>query len=257
MTKKRFQGMTLEELREFLDYKVDEYNRTSFISTDPIQLAHRFERKEDIEIVAFLVSTIAWGNRKSIITSGERLIQIMEEAPYDFVQNYRSFSSPFVHRTFNAEDLDTFFRRLKWLYENGGLENAFSSHPEYSGAFGRIVHFREIFTSTGFPQRTQKHISNPLKNASAKRLNMFLRWMVRKDNRGVDFGLWDSIPMSELHLPLDVHTGNIARKLGLLERTQNDWKSVAEIQEHLVQLDPEDPCKYDFALFGLGAFEGF
>lgn len=257
MTEQRYKGMTFEELREFLNFKVDEYNRPSFIATDPIQLAHRFERKEDIEIVAFLVSTIAWGNRKSIITSGERLIRIMEESPYEFIRNYRTFSSPFVHRTFNAEDLDVFFKSLRRIYENGGLEKAFSAHPEYAGVFGRIVHFRDTFTSGDFPQRTHKHLSNPLKNASAKRLNMFLRWMVRNDKRGVDFGLWNSIPTSELHLPLDVHTGNIARKLGLLERTQNDWKSVAEIQQHLVQLDPEDPCKYDFALFGLGAFEGF
>lgn len=257
MTKVSFNGMSLEELRDFLDYKVDEYNRPSFIPTDPIQLPHRFERKEDIEIVAFLVSTIAWGNRKSIITSGERLIQIMEEAPYDFVKDYRSFSSPFVHRTFNAEDLHVFFTSLRRIYEKGGLEHAFAPHPDFSGSYGRIVSFRNTFTEGHFPQRTYKHLSNPLKNASAKRLNMFLRWMVRKDNRGVDFGIWDSIPMPELHLPLDVHTGNIARKLGLLTRTQNDWKSVAEIQEHLIQLDPEDPCKYDFALFGLGAFEGF
>lgn len=257
MTQQSFNGMSLEELREFLDYKADEYNRPSFIPTDPIQLPHRFARKEDIEIVAFLVSTIAWGNRKSIITSGERLIQIMEEAPYDFVKEYRSFSSPFVHRTFNVADLDAFFQRLKWVYENGGMEQAFSPHPEYPGMFGRLVHFRETFTGVDFPHRTQKHLSNPLKNASAKRLNMFLRWMVRQDKRGVDFGLWKSIPMSELHLPLDVHTGNIARKLGLLKRTQNDWKSVAEIQEQLITLDPVDPCKYDFALFGLGAFEGF
>ena len=257
MTQQRYKGMTLEELRDFLDYKVDEYNRPSFIPTDPIQLAHRFERKEDIEIVAFLVSTIAWGNRKSIITSGERLIGIMEETPYEFVCNYSSFSSPFVHRTFNAEDLHVFFTSLRRIYEQDGLEKVFAPHPEYPGAFGRIVSFRNTFTAVDFPQRTHKHLSNPLKNASAKRLNMFLRWMVRKDNRGVDFGLWNSIQMSELHLPLDVHTGNIARKLGLLTRTQNDWKSVAEIQEHLIQLDPKDPCKYDFALFGLGAFEGF
>lgn len=249
--------MSFEELKEFLDFKANHYNNPDFIETDPIQLVHRFERKEDIEIVGLLMATIAWGNRKSIITSGERILNIMEHQPYEFIQHYKPFDSPFVHRTFNAEDLNTFFLALQRLYRNGGLEQAFAAHPEYAGAFGRIVNFREVFTHADFPQRTQKHIANPLKNSSSKRLNMYLRWMVRNDKKGVDFGIWNSVSPSELYLPLDVHTGNVARKLGLLERTQNDWKAVAEIQEHLVRMDAEDPCKYDFALFGLGAFEGF
>lgn len=249
--------MTFEELKDFLDFKADQYNHPDFIESDPIQLAHRFDKKEDIEITGLLMSTIAWGNRKSIIKSGERILSIMGQSPFDFILNYKSFDSPFVHRTFNAEDLDAFFSALKQLYLNGGLEKAFATHGNYAGALGRIVHFREQFTAGDFPQRTQKHIANPLKNSSAKRLNMYLRWMVRSDKKGVDFGIWKSIPPSELHLPLDVHTGNVARKLGILKRTQNDWKSVAEIQETLVRMDPEDPCKYDFALFGLGAFEGF
>jgi uncharacterized protein (TIGR02757 family) len=256
--KKQFdQQMSFEELKEFLDFKADHYNNPSFIETDPIQLVHRFTRREDIEITGLLMSTIAWGNRKAIIASGERLLQIMEYSPHEFIRDYRQLDSPFVHRTFNAEDLDAFFRALQRIYMNGGLEKAFSQHTDHAGAYGRIAHFREAFTAVDFPARTQKHIANPLKNSSSKRLNMYLRWMVRSDLKGVDFGIWKTISPSELHLPLDVHTGNVARKLGLLQRTQNDWKSVAEIQEHLVKMDPNDPCKYDFALFGLGAFEGF
>jgi len=250
--------MSFEELKDFLDFKADHYNNPAlFIETDPIQLAHRFEKKEDIEIVGFLMSTIAWGNRKSIITSGERILEIMEQDPYNFIRDYKSFDSPFVHRTFNSEDLDTFFKSLQLLYRNGGLESAFTTDTGLPGAMGRIVNFRNAFTSVDFPHRTQKHVANPLKGSSSKRLNMYLRWMVRNDKKGVDFGIWKSVSPSELHLPLDVHTGNVARKLGLLTRTQNDWKAVAEIQQHLVKMDPEDPCKYDFALFGLGAFEGF
>ncbi len=250
-------GMSFDDLKEFLDFKADEYNNPKFIESDPIQLAHRFQRKEDIEIVGFLMATIAWGNRKSIITSGERILTIMEHDPYNFIRDYKPFESAFVHRTFNAEDLHNFFASLKRLYEKDGLEKAFASQEEYPGVLGRIACFREAFTAGSFPDRTQKHISNPLKNSSSKRLNMYLRWMVRNDKKGVDFGIWNSISPSELHLPLDVHTGNVGRKLGLLHRTQNDWKAVAEIQEYLVKMDANDPCKYDFALFGLGAFEGF
>lgn len=250
--------MPENELKEFLDYKADQYNHPSFIQTDPIQLVHRFSRKEDVEIAGLLMSTIAWGNRKAIISSGERLLEIMENAPYDFVCNYRKLNSPFVHRTFNATDLHAFFTSLKHIYTVAeGLEQAFSVHSDISGVQGRIARFREMFTSGDFPERTQKHVADPLRNSSAKRLNMYLRWMVRSDKKGVDFGIWKNISPSELHLPLDVHTGNIARKLGILRRKQNDWKSVAEIQETLVRFDPTDPCKYDFALFGLGAFEQF
>lgn len=243
---------------ELLESKAKQYNHTDFIETDPIQLPHRFSKKEDIEITAFLAATIAWGNRKSIITSGERILEIMENSPYDFVMNYEERPLKFVHRTFNHIDLNSFFVALNRLYTSGtGLEGAFGNHSEHAGAYGRIINFRENFTKQPFTDRTEKHIANPLKGSSAKRINMFLRWMVRNDNNGVDFGIWKSIPTSELHLPLDVHTGNVARKLGILNRTQNDWKSVAEIQETLIEFDPNDPCKYDFALFGLGAFEGF
>lgn len=244
-------------LKQLLDEKAAFYNHPRFLDSDPVQLPHRFTKKQDIEIVAFLAATIAWGNRKSIITSGERIIAIMGGKPHEYICNYEEQTHQFVHRTFNGEDLNAFFVSLKRCYsQHESLEEWFLPTNGSLGSFNRINHFREQFTAAPFPHRTEKHLANPMKGSSAKRLNMFLRWMVRSDANGVDFGLWNRIPKSELHLPLDVHTGNVARKLGILTRTQNDWKSVAEIQEALVELDPEDPCKYDFALFGLGVFEG-
>lgn len=247
--------MNFDELKEYLDFKADQYNHPDFIATDPIQLPHRFSQKEDVEIAAFLISTIAWGQRKSIIKSGERILEIMENDPFNFIQNYTSKDHRFVHRTFNHIDLDFFFRSLRSIYSNGGLEKAFGSHSEISGVKGRIIHFRDEFLKTEHQDRSLKHISNPAKNSAAKRLNMFLRWMVRNDNHGVDFGIWKSIPTSELMLPLDVHTSNNARALGLLSRKQNDWKALDELMENLRKFDPSDPVKYDFALFGIGAFE--
>lgn len=247
--------MDRHELRDFLELKVNLYNRPEFIESDPIQLVHRFERKEDREILGLLVSTIAWGNRKAIIKSGEKLIKIMGESPHDFIMNYRESDFHFVHRTFNSSDLDFFFRALKRIYEKGGLEQAFSLNNAIEGTKGRIINFRNAMLQVEHENRVEKHLSNPLKNASCKRINMFLRWMVRKDKRGVDFGIWDSINSSELLLPLDVHTGNIARKLEILNRKQNDWKALDEIMEVLRSFDSNDPVKYDFALFGLGAFD--
>ncbi|MDG1147111.1 MAG: TIGR02757 family protein [Crocinitomicaceae bacterium] len=247
--------MTKTEIKEYLDFKVEQYNTPHFIETDPIQLPHRFTKKEDIEIVAFLIATIAWGNRTSIIKSGNRIIDIMEHDPYNFIINYTSKSINFVHRTFNAIDLDFFFRSLRNIYEHGGLEDAFSPHTEIEGVKGRIIQFRELFLSTEHEKRSEKHISNPQKNSAAKRINMFLRWMVRTDSTGVDFGIWKSISSSELYLPLDVHTSNNARSLGLISRKQNDWKALDELMTNLKSFDPSDPVKYDFALFGIGAFE--
>jgi uncharacterized protein (TIGR02757 family) len=248
------------DLKEFLDYKAEEYNSPKFIDSDPIQLPHRFIKKEDIEIVSFLVSTIAWGNRASIIKSGERLLQIMENSPYDYIQNYTDNQAKylkFVHRTFNSNDLDFFFRSLKNIYKNGDLESAFKKNNEVFGSQGRIINFRTLFLETEHELRSQKHISNPIKNSAAKRLNMFLRWLVRKDEKGVDFGIWNSIPTSELSIPLDVHTANTARKLGLITRKQNDGKALEEMMIKLREFDCNDPSKYDFALFGLGVFEKF
>jgi len=245
------------ELKEFLDYKADQYEHPDFIQTDPIQIPHQFSKKEDIEITALIIATIAWGNRKSIISNGEKLVQLMGRQPHEFIMNYEERDYQFVHRTFNHLDLAAFFRSLHQIYQTGTLESCFHSNPLIPGELGRIMNFRNHFITKTFPARTEKHVANPLKGSSAKRLCMFLRWMIRSNAKGVDFGLWQSIPTSELHIPLDVHTGNVARKLGLLSRSQNDWKSVEAIQQQLVAYDPLDPCKYDFALFGLGAFEGF
>lgn len=245
-----------KELKAFLDEKYLQYHTPNFIQDDPIQLPHLFRNKEDIEIVGFIVATIAWGNRKSIIKSGEKLIQILQENPYEFVMNYEGQPLQFVHRTFNGDDLSYFLLSLKNIYTKyGSLENAFALKAGEQGIKSRIINFRNIFLELPHESRVEKHLSNPEKNSSAKRLNMFLRWMVRDSGREVDFGLWKSISPSELHLPLDVHTGNIGRKLGILTRTQNDWKAVAEIQSVLVEFDPNDPVKYDFALFGLGVYD--
>lgn len=253
--------MKKQELFEFLEEKAKIFERKDFIEHDPISIPHQFSRKEDIEIIAFIVATISWGNRKSIITNGKRLVDIMGESPYDFVMNAgvsRASTASlkkikFVHRTFNDLDLQQFILSLKKIYEKGGLENSFKGKNVQE----RIIQFRNEFTSHFVESRTMKHVSDPAANSSAKRINMFLRWMVRSDRRKVDFGIWKSISPAELMLPLDVHTGNVGRKLGLLKREQNDWKAVEEITENLRQLDKKDPIKYDFALFGLGAVEKF
>lgn len=250
--------MNIQEVKELLDHKFEEYNHTRFIETDPIQIVHRFSKKEDIEIVGLIIATIAWGNRSSIIKNGKKLIEIMEGQPHEFILNYPPQSQPisFVHRTFNAIDLDFFFRALKRVYRNyHSLEEVFQSHPNHIGVKGRIIVFRNFFLEEEHLPRSEKHLSNPEKKSAAKRLNMFLRWMVRKDQQGVDFGIWNSISTSELMLPLDVHTGNVARKLGLLKRKQNDWKALEELMTVLRSFDSLDPVKYDFALFGLGAFD--
>lgn len=249
-------ALNKNELKEYLDFKTQQYNTRDFIDSDPIKLPHRFTRKEDIEIIAFLVSTIAWGNRTMIIRSGERILSIMGNDPYNFILNYESAKHlEFVHRTFNGVDLDFFFRSLKNIYTTGGLEKAFSAHPEIEGVKGRIINFRTQFLSIEHEARSEKHISNPTKNSASKRLNMFLRWMVREDKNGVDFGIWKSISTSELYIPLDVHTSRNARELGLINRKQDDWKALEELMSNLHEFDSKDPSKYDFALFGIGAFE--
>ena len=254
--------MTQRELKDFLDEKVSIYNHPNFIETDPIQIPHKFSLKEDIEIAGFLVATIAWGNRKSIINNGNKMMDLLGNSPYDFVMDFSEKNSEilsgFVHRTFNAEDLVYFIKALQNIYKKyGGLKNVFSKYSEKDSMQPAIHNFKNIFFELPHLPRTQKHISDPLKNSAAKRINMFLRWMVRNDGNGVDFGIWKNISSSQLSCPLDVHTGNIARKLKLLIRKQNDGKALAELDFSLRKLDSNDPVKYDFALFGLGAFEGF
>ena len=230
--------------------------------SDPIQVPHRFSQKENIEIAAFLTATIAWGNRQSIINNALKLMNWMDNQPYDFILNASPVEKEklqgFVHRTFNGRDCLFFVESLKNIYKNyGGLQHVFEEGFQKNNTVkSALSHFHKRFFEIG-GERTRKHVSNVDKGASAKRLNMFLRWMVRKDNTGVDFGLWNGIPTSALMLPLDVHTGNVARKLGLLQRKQNDWKAVEEVTANLRLFDSSDPIKYDFALFGLGAFEKF
>ena len=253
--------MKISEIKDLLDEKVKQYNTTDFIDTDPIQIPHRFTKKEDIEIIGLLVAIIAWGNRKMIIANGERLIDIMEGEPHLFILDYSSThvtNSKFVHRTFNTIDLDFICSALHRLYKfEKGLEHAFSPHSSLPGIKGRIVSFRDKLLATPHEYRSEKHLSNPMKNSAAKRINMFLRWMVRRDKNGVDFGIWKTINPADLYLPLDVHTGNVARKLNILTRKQNDWKALEDVMPHLRKMDPFDPVKYDFALFGLGAFDQF
>ena len=243
-----------------MDFKAQQYESIDFIEHDPIKIPHQFSKKKDIEIAAFLSATIAWGNRVSILKSAQKIIDIMDASPYDFVLNHQEKDfkrlKGFVHRTFNEEDLKYFFRSLQNIYKNhNGLEKLFSS-PTVN-LQNRIQQFKNTFFELEHPFRTQKHVSDPKKGSAAKRINMFLRWMVRSSKKEVDFGIWKDISTSELSLPLDVHTGNIARKLGLLTRNQNDAKALLELDTKLRKFDSNDPVKYDFALFGLGAFEKF
>ena len=250
------------DIREFLNEKVDLYNRPEFILSDPVSIPHRFSKKEDIEISGFLAATIAWGQRPVILKNANHLMEMMDSSPHDFILHHtkndlRPFSK-FVHRTFNGTDCIYFISTLKNIYRKyEGLEKVFNYGFKNSHSLSHTIHhFRKIFFSLPHPSRTEKHVANPMANSSAKRICMYLRWMVRKDpdsyRDGVDFGLWKKIPMSSLACPLDIHSARVARSLGLLKRKQNDWKAVIELTEKLKQFDAYDPVKYDFALFGLG-----
>ena len=250
------------ELKEFLDEKVELYNRPSFIELDPVSIPHRYTLKEDIEISGFLAATIAWGNRKMILKNADRMMALLDDSPYDFIFNSDNRDlhrlEGFVHRTFNSTDLHYFITALKHIYTTrGGLETIFTDHKTESSLQPAINKLHSVFFELPHNKRTERHVSDPFKGSAAKKINMFLRWMVRKDNKGVDFGLWSKIAPSILSCPLDIHSGNVARKLGLLKRKQNDSKAVQELDLMLRKLDPTDPVKYDFALFGLGVFEGF
>lgn len=253
-----------DDIRGLLDHKAEQYNRPDFIRDDPVSVPHLFTAKEDIEIAGFLTATISWGQRPVIIRNAQLMMQWMDYSPSDFIrqacdadlQHFRKFS----HRTFNGDDCIIFLKALQRLYrEEGGLEGAFTKRwDEYGGDAGRAISgFRKMFFHGRDPERTGKHVADPLKGSSAKRINMFLRWMVRSDHCGVDFGLWKGISPATLCCPLDVHTGRVARKLGMLDRKANDWKAVTELTAALKSLDPHDPVRYDFALFGLGMYEGF
>ena len=254
--------MEYNELKDFLDEKVILYNHPRFIESDPIQIPHRYSLKEDKEIAGFLTATIAWGNRKSIINNASKLMVLMGNSPFDFVmhssdENLEKLDG-FVHRTFNAIDLGYFIKSLRHIYtKHKGLERVISKNVVNNSTQQAISEFKKVFFELEHPVRTTKHISDPLRGSAAKRVNMWLRWNCRKDSAGVDLGIWDSIDTSALSCPLDVHSGNVARKLGLLKRKQNDAKAVIELDNALRNLDPNDPVKYDFALFGLGVFEKF
>jgi uncharacterized protein (TIGR02757 family) len=250
------------ELKSFLDEKVELYNRPNFIESDPIQIPHRYTLKEDKEIAGFLAATIAWGNRKMIIQNSIKMMNLLGNSPYDFILNHNENNlenlEKFVHRTFNGQDFTYFIKSLKNIYLNhGGLENIFTKHQESDSLQSAITEFKKIFFELEHSIRTEKHVSDPSKNSSSKRINMWLRWNCRQDSKGVDLGIWKNISPAKLSCPLDVHSGNVARKLGLLTRTQNDGKALSELDSNLRLLDPKDPVKYDFALFGLGVFEKF
>ena len=255
--------MEKEELQQFLEQKYLEFNTPLYIDSDPIQVPHMFTVKEDIEISAYLTSAIAWGRRQSIIANAHKLVSLLEMSPYQFVMqadesDYRRLSH-FVHRTFNGDDCMFFVRALSNIYkEHGGLHYVFKTgYMKDLSIKSTLAYSRQIMLETPLRDARDKHLANVFRNSSCKRVNMFLRWMVRSDNRGVDFGLWTDIPMSALFIPLDVHAGNVARKLGLLTRQQNDWKAVEELTSKLREFCPSDPVKYDYSLFGLGVFEKF
>ncbi len=257
--------MNHHALRQLLDKKVAQYNVPDFIPGDPICIPHRFSLRQDIEISGFFAAILAWGNRTSIINSCQRLLHLMDDAPYQFVRHFQeSDLKPFLqfaHRTFNGTDAYYFLRFLQEHYaKHNSLETAFSDaiNPGDTDVEHGLNAFRRYFFSLEyFPERTQKHIAAPFRGSACKRLNMLLRWMVREDDTGVDFGLWSSIKPAQLICPLDVHTAQVARRAGLLQRKQNDWKAALELTEALRCFDPHDPVKYDFALFGMGVMERF
>ncbi len=252
---------THQELYELLEEKATFYNNPDFIKKDPISIPHLFTRKEDVEIAGFLAATLAWGQRVTIINKSRELMNRMENAPYDFVLNASEKEigslTSFVHRTFQGDDCIYFIHALQQIYKHyGGLETAFLKGYQVNKIIrDSISGFREIFFSFEHLHRTRKHVPDPQSGSASKRINMFLRWMVRNDGKGVDFGIWKSIRTSDLLCPLDLHSGNVARKLGLMDRKLNDWQAVEELTANLRLFDEADPVKYDFALFGTGVNE--
>lgn len=251
-----------DELRELLERLYDKYNCVEFIEADPISVPHSFSTRDDREIAGFFAATIAWGNRKAIVKSACRMMQYMDNAPYDFVRNASDSElttlSTYVHRTFNGRDFIAFVLAIRAMYDRfGGIGRFFEQSYAQTRDMSKVLSsFRREFFACDHEPHCEKHLSSIDKGAACKRLNMYLRWMVRRDDRGVDFGEWQSIPMSALYLPLDVHSGNMGRALGLLQRKQSDWKATVEITEALRRFDADDPVRYDFSLFGAG-IDGF
>jgi len=257
--------MNQKNLKEFLDQKVDEYNQPFFISNDPISIPHQFSKKQDIEIAAFFSAIFSWGNRTTIIQKSKELMSLMDNSPHDFCVNHNSSSLKrllsFKHRTFNTTDLLYFIEFLKFHYsKNISLETAFTkwiNKNDKTIEEGLTGFYNYFFSLPETPPRTRKHIASPEKKSSCKRLNMFLRWMVRNDNKGVDFGLWKNISPSQLICPIDLHVARVAKRFNFIDRNQTDWQSALQLTKHLRALDKSDPVKYDFALFGLGVMEHY
>ncbi len=259
-----FQPTTKASLQNLLEKKVKQYNQPSFIPTDPISVPHQFSKKQDIEIAGLFAAVFAWGNRATIIRKSNELMELMDEAPHDFVLNHRPRDLKkllqFRHRTFNSTDLLYFIRYLQSHYqENESLEPAFISTAPGKDRMksGLSSFYTRFFSLDDAPHRTQKHIATPQKNAACKRLNMYLRWMVRQDKNGVDFGLWKKISPADLICPVDLHVARVAKRFGLISRNQTDWTTAMELTEALREMDQKDPVKFDFALFGLGVFEKY
>jgi len=252
--------MNEKELKAFLDKKVEHYNQPSFIKDDPVSIPHLFSRKQDIEIAGFFAAIFAWGNRTTIIRKSKELLDLMDNAPYEFCIHHQEKDLKkllhFKHRTFHATDLLYFISFFKYHYQlHDSLESAFKPYADMKEALTGFHHY--FFSLEHVPARTKKHIATPERNSSCKRLNMYLRWMVRKDNKGVDFGLWSHISPADLISPIDLHVARVAKKLRLLKRKLPDWKAAEELTEKLRRFDKDDPVKYDFALFGLGIIDKF
>jgi len=260
---KKMRKFTLAELKQFLDEKSDLYNQPGFIENDPISIPHAFKKKQDIEIAGLFASVLAWGQRKTIIRKCRELLAMMDNDPHQFILTHRAKDltafEKFKHRTFNATDTLYFIAFLKWYYQtHSSLEEAFKISVDDKNVGGALVNFHQMFFSLiDHPRRTQKHIATPERKSTCKRLNMYLRWMVRNDRKGVDFGIWNSILPSQLICPCDLHVDRVARKLKLIKRKQTDWITATELTSNLQKLDSSDPVKYDFALFGLGIEEGW
>ncbi len=258
-----YNGIPAAEIKMFLEEKYLQYNNPSFIESDPISIPHGFGELRDREVAGFLTAVIAWGRRDLILRSSRILLERMDNSPYEFIvsagEDDLSRLSTFVHRTFNGSDCLYFVRGLRHIYLNYySMEDVILQGMTETGSLrDGLSHFRSVFFALPHASRNEKHFADVNGGAAGKRLNMFLRWMIRKDNRGVDFGVWEKIDQSALYIPLDLHSGNTARSLGLLKRKMNDWKAVEELTTVLRSFDPADPVKYDFALFGLGVFEGF
>jgi len=251
-----------EKISDLLNQKAIQYNNPKFIESDPVSIPHMYSNKQDVEISGFLTSVISWGRRAAILKSANKLMQLMDNSPSDFITNsadieFKRFSG-FVYRTFNSDDCLFLISALRNIYSHGdSLENiATQSFKENNNIMDAITGIRNAIIKTPHLKRSEKHLANPITGSAAKRVNMYLRWMIRKDNNGVDFGIWKNIPQSHLICPLDVHSGNVARKIGILTRKQNDWKAAEELTAQLRIIDKNDPVKFDYALFGMGVFEG-